>query len=212
MKETWFWLPDWASDMRLWEDELVDVSPDADHTFVSYEEMVRHADDIFAMDGIAQASTVVGWGMGALVLMKNAAKRPKDQAWLLLAPFANFCSDESNWSEQNLHFIANQTLSTVEPSLNAFMELYEEENGEWVEDWAKAAGKMNPKALGDGLRYLAQNRIDQKIPENAATRVFYGRMDQAVKPEMTLGLQPLLPGAVFKERPKAGHWPPMLLV
>jgi hypothetical protein len=37
-------------------------------------------------------------------------------------------------------------------------------------------------------------------------------MDQAIPPAQTLKLKEFLPGAEFKERPKAGHWPPMLLL
>jgi hypothetical protein len=36
-------------------------------------------------------------------------------------------------------------------------------------------------------------------------------LDKAILPAMTLALKDFLPQAEFKERPKAGHWPPMLL-
>jgi hypothetical protein len=32
-----------------------------------------------------------------------------------------------------------------------------------------------------------------------------------VTPAMTLRLKEFLPKATFKERPKSGHWPPMML-
>lgn len=211
MQENWFWLPDWASDLSLWEDDLVAACPEADHTFVPFEKMVAHLDNIYAYPQIAKASTVVGWGMGAFVLLNNAANRPQGQKWLLLSPFADFCDDNGSWTEQNLQFIAHQTLSTVDPSLNAFMEQYEEEFGEWQEDWFKCAKKMSPQALSEGLAYLAKNRIEKVIDANDI-KVVYGRMDQAIKPEMTLALKAFLPSAEFKERPKAGHWPPMLLL
>lgn len=212
MSEKWYWLPDWAADLGMWEDDLVAVDSSADHVFVPYEKMAECLDHIYDLSGIKEASTVVGWGLGALALMCNAADRPKNQKWILLSPFADFCSEEGNWDEQNLQFMARRTLTTVEPSLNAFMELYENEFGEWQDDWLKNAEKMKPQALCDGLSYLAKNRIEQCIPVTGETKVLYGRLDEAIKPEMTLSLKPLLPGAEFKERPKAGHWPPMLLL
>ncbi len=213
MSEKWLWLPDWASDLSLWEDDLIDVFPDGDHQFVSYEQMTSSLDDINKIKGFAEASHVVAWGMGAFVLLKNAAKRPRNQAWTLLSPFTDFCSEENNWNSQNLMFIANQTKTSVDPFLNAFTEFFEDEFGDWVDEWKSSAKRMSPKALGEGLSYLAQNRIDQVICTDgfAETKVLYGRMDQAVKPSMTQKLKEFLPGVEFKERPKAGHWPPMLL-
>lgn len=211
MDEKWYWLPDWASDMALWEDDLINACPEADHTFVPYEKMTSYLDKIFDLPGLAEASTIVGWGMGAFVLLNNADKRPKGQKWILLSPFADFCDEDGSWTEQNLQFIAHQTLTTVDPSLNAFMEQYEEEFGEWQEEWFKCAKKMSPKSLSDGLYYLAKNRIETEIECNDV-KVIFGRMDQAIKPAMTLVLKDFLTGAEFKERPKAGHWPPMLLL
>ena len=46
-----------------------------------------------------------------------------------------------------------------------------------------------------------------RLPE----KVLFGRMDQDVTPAMTLRLKEFLPKASFKERPKSGHWPPMML-
>ena len=71
---------------------------------------------------------------------------------------------------------------------------------------------MNPQALCDGLNFLAKTRIEQSVPVTGETKILYGRQDGAIKPEMTLALKPFVPGAEFKERPKAGHWPPMLLL
>lgn len=212
MSEKWFWLPDWAADMSLWEDDLVAVDSSADHTFVPYEKMAGCLDHIYDLPGLSACSTVVGWGLGALVLLTNADKRPKNQKWVLLSPFADFCAEEGSWTEQNLLFMARRTLSTKEPSLNAFMELFENEFGEWQDDWLKGAEKMDSQALCDGLSFLATNRIEKSIPVGAETKVLYGRLDEAIKPEMTLSLKPYLQGAEFKERPKAGHWPPMLML
>ena len=41
MSEKWFWLSDWAADMEIWEDDLVEASPEADHTFISYEKIMK---------------------------------------------------------------------------------------------------------------------------------------------------------------------------
>ncbi len=212
MSEKWYWLPDWAADLSLWEDDLMTVESSADHRFVPYEEMAARLDHIYDLPGLSQASTIVGWGLGALVLLKNVANRPKDQKWILLSPFSDFCAEEGYWTEENLLFMARQTLTTKDPSLNAFMELYENEFGEWQDDWRKAAEKMNSQSLCDGLSFLAKNRIERALPVEGETRVLYGRLDEAVKPEMTLSLKPYLAGVEFKERPKAGHWPPMLLL
>ncbi|WP_405339809.1 alpha/beta fold hydrolase [Fibrobacter sp.] len=211
MKEKWIWLPDFASDMGLWEDDLVGISPDADHLFVSYEKMVSFLENFYDMPGLAEASTVVGWGFGAFVLLKNADKRPKNQKWILLAPYADYCSEHSEWNTENLAFIAHQTLTAVDATLNAFYELIENEFGEWQDDWMKTAKTMSPESMLKGLLYIAKTCIDAPVPITGETQVLYGRMDGAVPPAMTLELKEFLPGVEFKERPKAGHWPPMLL-
>ena len=211
MKEKWIWLPDFASDMALWEDDLVGISPDADHLFVSYEKMVSFLENFYDMPGLAEASTVVAWGFGAFVLLKNADKRPKNQKWILLSPYADYCSEHSEWNNENLSFIAHQTMTAVDATLNAFYELIENEFGEWQDDWMKEAKKMNPESMYKGLLYIAKNRIEEPVPVSGETQVLYGRMDAAIPPAMTLELKEFLPGVEFKERPKAGHWPPMLL-
>ena len=210
MDGKWIWLPDFASDLGLWEDDLVSVSPAADHVFVSYEDMANFLSYIYELPDMKEAATVVGWGLGAFVLLKNAKARPKGQSWILLAPFADYCSEESEWTTENLSFIAHQTLTAVDATVNAFYELLENELGEWQEDWLKSAKKMKPESLRVGLEYMARNRIESPVDGNDI-HVLYGRMDQAIPPAMTLSLKEFLPGAEFKERPKAGHWPPMLL-
>lgn len=210
--EKWFWLPDWASDLSLWEDDLISANPEADHIFVSYNDMAQSLDRIYDIDGLSSATTVVAWGLGALALMKSAANKPKNQKWILLSPFADFCEENSNWTEQTLTFMARQVRNSVEPTLNAFMEFFENEFGEWQDDWRSAAEKMDKNALGDGLNFLVQNRIESKVEDFGETLVLFGRMNEAVTPSMTLALKAFLPNAEFKERPKAGHWPPMLML
>ncbi len=211
MNEKWTWLPDFASDMGIWEDDLIGIAPDAEHLFVSYETMVSFLDNLYDMPGLAEASTVVGWGFGAFVLLKNADKRPKNQKWILLAPYADYCSEHSEWNTENLAFIAHQTLTAVDATLNAFYELIENEFGEWQDDWMKTARNMSPESMLKGLLYIAKNRIEEPVPITGETQVLYGRMDGAVPPAMTLELKAFMPGVEFRERPKAGHWPPMLL-
>ena len=211
MKEEWFWLPDWAVDMAIWEDDLVNVAPQADHTFVPYESMIAQLDDVSRIPGIDKATTVVGWGLGALALMKSSASLKKSD-WILLSPFADFCDDTGDWTEQNLTFMARQIRTTVEPALKSFQEQFNEEFGEWQDDWRRAASKMNPELLAEGITYLAQNKLSKPLENSDNIQVLYGRMDQAIPPSQTLKLKEFLPQASFRERPKAGHWPPMLLL
>ncbi|OWV07036.1 hypothetical protein B7993_03920 [Fibrobacter sp. UWH3] len=212
MMEKWFWLPDWASDLSLWEDDLISANPEAEHVFVSYGDMVSCLDGMYGLKGLSEATTVVAWGLGALALLKDAKNKPCGQKWILLSPYADFCDEESNWTDQTLTFMARQVRNAAEPTLNAFMEFLENEFGEWQDEWFSAALKMDKNALGDGLNYLVRNKIDSKIEDNGETKVLFGRMNQAVLPSLTLGLKEFLPNAEFKERPKAGHWPPMLML
>ena len=79
MDDKWMWLPDFASDMGLWEDDLVSVSPAADHVFVPYEKMAACLENLYDLADLSSASTVVGWGLGAFALLKNANRRPEGQ-------------------------------------------------------------------------------------------------------------------------------------
>lgn len=212
MSEKWIWLPDWASDLTLWEDDLTEVDSSAHHVFVPYEKMVKSLDSLYKINGMSSSSTVVGWGMGAFALLMNAANRPEGQKWILLSPFADFCDDSGDWTEQNLTFMARQIRTTVEPALKSFEEQFNEEFGEWQDDWRRAASKMDPELLAEGITYLAQNKLSKPLENSDDIQVLYGRMDQAIPPAQTLKLKELLPKASFRERPKAGHWPPMLLL
>ena len=212
MSEKWIWLPDWASDLTLWEDDLTEVDSSAHHVFVPYEKMVKSLDSLYKINGMSSSSTVVGWGMGAFALLMNAANRPEGQKWILLSPFADFCDDSGDWTEQNLTFMARQIRTTVEPALKSFEEQFNEEFGEWQDDWRRAASKMDPELLAEGITYLAQNKLSKPLENSDDIQVLYGRMDQAIPPAQTLKLKEFLPKASFKERPKAGHWPPMLLL
>ena len=212
MSEKWIWLPDWASDLTLWEDDLTEVDSSAHHVFVPYEKMVKSLDSLYKINGMSSSSTVVGWGMGAFALLMNAANRPEGQKWILLSPFADFCDDSGDWTEQNLTFMARQIRTTVEPALKSFEEQFNEEFGEWQDDWRRAASKMDPELLAEGITYLAQNKLSKPLENSDDIQVLYGRMDQAIPPAQTLKLKEFLPKASFRERPKSGHWPPMLLL
>ena len=212
MSEKWLWLPDWASDLALWEDDLTEVDSSASHQFVPYETMADSLEDVFKIPGLSRASTVVGWGMGAFVLLMNSKKRPANQKWILVSPYADFCDDSGDWTVTNLHFMARQMQTTVEPGLKSFAEQFEEEFGEWQEDWMDCAKKMKADKLAKGIMYLADHKLTEPLADSKDIEVVYGRMDRAVPPAQTLKLKDLLPGASFRERPKAGHWPPQLLL
>lgn len=211
MSEKWIWLPDWASDLSLWEDDLTDADASAKHTFVPYETMAAHLDDIYAVDGLAKANTVVGWGLGAFLLILWAAKRPKGQKWILLSPFADFCDESGPWNSENLLFKAREMHSSIDVGLNAFKEQFDDEFSDWPDEWLAAAKKMDATLLANGLKFLAAHRVESVVENSEDTQVLFGRMDQDVTPAMTLRLKEFLPKATFKERPKSGHWPPMML-
>ena len=195
MSEKWIWLPDWASDLTLWEDDLTEVDSSAHHVFVPYEKMVKSLDSLYKINGMSSSSTVVGWGMGAFALLMNAANRPEGQKWILLSPFADFCDDSGDWTEQNLTFMARQIRTTVEPALKSFEEQFNEEFGEWQDDWRRAASKMDPELLAEGITYLAQNKLSKPLENSDDIQVLYGRMDQAIPPAQTLKLKEFLPKA-----------------
>jgi pimeloyl-ACP methyl ester carboxylesterase len=158
-----------------------------------------------------KAETVVGWGLGALLLMCAQSKRPKSQKWILLSPFADFCDEDGPWNSENILFKAREMHGSKNVALDAFKDQFGEEFSDWPDEWLEAAQKMDPDCLAEGLRFMVQNRIDRVIENGDDIQVLYGRMDQDVTPAMTLKLKEFLPKATFKERLKSGHWPPMML-
>ena len=170
MSKKWIWLPDWASDLSLWEDDLTDADASADHVFVPYETMAANLGDVYAIDGMSKAETVVGWGLGAFLLMISAAKRPKAQKWILLSPFADFCDSDGPWNSENILFKAREMHDSKEVALNAFKDQFGEEFSDWPDEWIDAARKMDPARLADGLRFLAQNRIN-RVVENSEKKL-----------------------------------------
>ena len=212
MNEKWIWLPDWASNLGVWEDDLVDVAPAASHVYVPYGQMADFLEHPMDLPDFKKASTVVAWGLGALSLMCSAAGPQKGQKWILLSPYADFCDEIGHWTVPNLHFMAHQLSTTTEPALKAFMELFEEDFGDWQDDWFRDAKKYKADSLAKGLMYLASHRVTSVVPNSSDIQVLYGRLDNTVEPKLTLKLKEFLPQAEFRERPKAGHWPPMLLL
>ena len=212
MNEKWIWLPDWASNLGVWEDDLVDVAPAASHVYVPYGQMADFLEYPMDLPDFKKASTVVAWGLGALSLMCSAAGPQKGQKWILLSPYADFCDEIGHWTVPNLHFMAHQLSTTTEPALKAFMELFEEDFGDWQDDWFRDAKKYKADSLAKGLMYLASHRVTSVVPNSSDIQVLYGRLDNTVEPKLTLKLKEFLPQAEFRERPKAGHWPPMLLL
>ena len=193
MSEKWIWLPDWASNLGIWEDDLMDVAPSANHIYVQYSQLAEFLEHPMDIPELKKSSTVVAWGLGALSLLCSGAGPQKGQKWILLSPYADFCDEIGNWTVPNLHFMAHQLLTTTEPALKAFMELFEEDFGDWQDDWFDEAKKYDAESLAKGLMYLAEHRVESVIPNSEKLKEF-------------------LPKAEFKERPKAGHWPPMLLL
>ena len=205
MNERWIWLPDWASNLGVWEDDLVDVAPAASHNYVTYGQMADFLEHPMDLPEFKKASTVVAWGLGALSLMCSVAGPQKGQKWILLSPYADFCDEIGHWTVPNLHFMAHQLETTTEPALKAFMEIFEEDFGDWQGDWFNDAKKYKADALAKGLMYLASHRVTSVVPNSERIKVLYGRLDTTVEPKLTLKLKDFLPQAEFKERPKAGH-------
>lgn len=212
MNEKWIWLPDWASNLGVWEDDLADVASAASHDYVPYGQMADFLEHPMDLPDFKKASTVVAWGLGALSLMCSAVGPQKGQKWILLSPYADFCDEIGHWTVPNLHFMAHQLSTTTEPALKAFMELFEEDFGDWQDDWFRDAKKYKADSLAKGLMYLASHRVTSIVPNSSDIQVLYGRLDKTVEPKLTLKLKEFLPQAEFRERPKAGHWPPMLLL
>ena len=150
--------------------------------------MAPHLDDVYAIDGVSKANTVVGWGLGAFILLLSASKRPANQKWILLSPFANFCDEEGPWNSENLLFKAREMHSSLDVGLKAFKEQFDDEFSDWPEEWLDAARKMDATLLADGLKFLAAQRIENVVENSEDIQVLFGRMDQDVTPAMTLRL------------------------
>ena len=176
MSEKWIWLPDWASDLSLWEDDLTDADASAKHSFVPYEAMAAHLDDVYGVDGLSKANTVVGWGLGAFLLLLGASKRPKGQKWILLSPFVDFCDENGPWNSENLLFKAREMHSSIDVGLNAFKEQFDDEFSDWPDEWIAAAKKMDATLLANGLKFLAAHRIEGVIDNSEDIQVLFGRM------------------------------------
>jgi len=47
MSEKWFWLSDWAANMGIWEDDLVEASSESDHTFIAFEQLMKEPKNLY---------------------------------------------------------------------------------------------------------------------------------------------------------------------
>lgn len=213
MSEKWFWLSDWAANMQIWEDDLVEVCPEADHTFIAFEQMMKQPKNLYtSIAGLKNADCIVAWGLGSLCLMLSAEDRPKGQKWILLAPVVDFCDEEGGWTKRNVEMLARQVVKATKPTLESFLELMGP-CGELIqEDWIETAMKMKPEILAQGLDFLCQNKIEEPIENNGETLVYFGREDQMILPALAKKAKPILPSATFQERPKSGHWPHTLIL
>ena len=212
MGKKWIWLPDWAFDLSLWEDDLEMVDDEASHVFVPYEMLAEKLGNPYGIAGLKNADVVVGSGLGAFSLLLSHRLKPMNQKWILLSPFADFCDEAGPWNSENLLFKARKMEASFDVVLDAFREVFAGENSDWPEEWEAAARKMSKSTLSTGLRFLVENKLTEKVEDSANMQVVYGLLDNDVPPSVTLRLKEFLPEAVFRSRSKAGHWPPMLLL
>lgn len=213
MSENWLWLSDWASDFNIWSDELSEASSDAVHTFVSYEEIIKKNAAIYeSITGLKNADTVVASGFGALVLLLSAEQRPKNQKWILLSPFVDFCDEAGEWSCLSVQGLARQIKKAPKPSLESFLDLMGPCDEEVQEQWLSTALKMDLDLLSKGLEFLTQNKLTNVLNEEAPTSIYYGRENQFIPPALVKKCLEYIPFAVFKERPKSGHWVQTLIL
>lgn len=213
MSEKWIWLSDWAADLEIWEDDLVEASPEADHTFVSYEKLMKQPKNLYtSIAGLKKADCVVAWGLGSLCLMLSAADRPQGQKWILIAPVVDFCHEAGGWSKRNLEMLARQTIKVIKPTLESFLELMGPCDELIQEQWVETASKMDAETLALGLNFFCQNKVEVPLEDKGETTVYYGREDQIVLPTLAKIAMPILPFAKFQERPKSGHWPHTLIL
>src|SRR5574344_1511518 len=209
----WFWLSYWAANMEIWEDDLVEASSESDHTFISFEQLMKQPKNLYtSIAGLKNADCVVAWGLGSLCLMLSAKDRPAKQKWILLAPVFDFCDEDGGWTKRNVEMLARQVTKAIKPTLESFLELMGPCDEQIQEQWMEKALKMNPETLALGLDFLCQNKIDEPLENKGETIVYYGREDQIILPVLAKKASAVIPSAKFQERPKSGHWPHTLIL
>ena len=112
MSEKWIWLPDWASNLGIWEDDLMDVAPSANHIYVQYSQLAEFLEHPMDIPELKKSSTVVAWGLGALSLLCSGAGPQKGQKWILLSPYADFCDEIGVFSDE-IGMLSNGNISTL---------------------------------------------------------------------------------------------------
>ena len=124
MSEKWFWLSDWAANLEIWEDDLVEASSESNHTFISFEQLMKQPKNLYtSIAGLKNADCVVAWGLGSLCLMLSAKDRPANQKWILLAPVFDFCDEDGGWTKRNVEMLARQVTKAIKPTLESYLEL-----------------------------------------------------------------------------------------
>ena len=213
MSEKWFWLSDWAANLEIWEDDLVEASSESNHTFISFEQLMKQPKNLYtSIAGLKNADCVVAWGLGSLCFMLSAKDRPAKQKWILLAPVFDFCDEDGGWTKRNVEMLARQVTKANKPTLEIFLELLGPCDEQIQEQWMEKALKMNPETLALGLDFLCQNKIDEPLENKGETIVYYGREDQIILPVLAKKASSVIPSAKFQERPKSGHWPHTLIL
>ena len=213
MSEKWFWLSDWAANLEIWEDDLEEASSESNHTFISFEQLMKQPKNLYtSIAGLKNADCVVAWGLGSLCLMLSAKDRPANQKWILLAPVFDFCDEDGGWTKRNVEMLARQVTKAIKPTLESYLELMGPCDEQIQEEWMEKALKMNPQTLALGLDFLCQNKIDEPLENKGETMVYYGREDQIILPVLAKKAASVIPSAKFQERPKSGHWPHTLIL
>lgn|SRR5574344_2005590 len=211
MATKWTWLSGFASDLSVWEDDFASAAPDAEHTFISYADVVKHFKDPFAaFPGLAAADVVVGWDIGALSLLRSQAARPAGQKWILLAPPVNFCHPQNGWPRKNVLMMSREVLKNprdvVENCFEYMGPCEESIHDEWLEHSVKVPADL----LSKSFEYLADSTFEEPVPVND-TDVYFGKEDEWVSPALAESIKAVLPGATFHDRLRSGHCAQTLL-
>lgn len=201
----WTWLSGLASDLNAWEDDLSLVDSDAEHTFVSYADVIASVGNIFALPVVAKADVLVGMDFSALVMLKNLSKRPKGQRWVMLAPILDFCHGEDAWPQKQVLLMAREVKKMPKNALQDLLELFGPADEFHQELWMETALKMGADKIAAGFEYLATEKIEEPV-DVPRCEVRFGKEDAWITAPAVDAAKKLLNGANVLTRPKAGHW------
>jgi hypothetical protein len=212
MAAQWIWLSGFATNLGVWEDDLIEIESDADHTFISYTQVIENPNDLYtSIAGLLKADVVVASDVAALALIQSLEKRPQGQKWILLAPIVNFCEGEDGWPKNQVLLMAKAMQKNTKAALAEFEELLGPCDESIQEEWLDSALHMPPASLAKGLDFLANTVTEDPIRlEN--TEVIFGREDLLVTPQFAKYVTTMLPGTRVQERLKSGHWVHTLLL